>query len=565
MGVGSYSSSPSITSNNIFTDNVYGVYINSGSPLTVSGNTFTSNSAYGLYFRYASPLVLGNTFSNNYRGLYGYSTYSDVRDNTASGNIYWGMYLSRSSSDIDENTVSGGQYGMIVAWDMGTPPTVTDNTITDATYGLYIYGTDADVRGTTPWAQVLRSNVHNMLIGYCSPTVQWNYINTEFVGADPISHVGIHIYPQSSPTIHVNYILNMRYFGIVANNQTSGTISNGYIYSWYWRSRAGVQIYDSTIQVRYNWLSVRVYDIFTQQASATIEYNNMFPFFVTNYRGILNYQSTALNVIRGNTITGHQRDGIYDSWSASQIEGNTVTNNYAGVTLYRSTSVVSNNNQLNSNSYYGIRICTPGQAPLVTDNTMNSNRYGVYVYCANSMPTITGNTINSNTEDGLLSVLATPTLGSATNPNTFKFNGGWGIHSQFAAPLNAGVLGATLEAENIFGRGAEVNALGDIVQEWRVRVYVTHLGVPVADADVTVWQENQYPPEDEVWTGKTNALGYTPWISSPYLKEYEWDNTGTLYERDDHLFLAVKMPEGWTDSDIEKVDHDLITVHLEID
>jgi parallel beta-helix repeat protein len=207
-------------------------------------------------------------------------------------------------------------------------------------------------------------------------------------------------------------------------------------------------------------------------------------------------------------------------------------------------------------------IYTPGLTPVVTDNTINTNEWGIYVYGTNTAPTIMGNTIDLNRQDGLTNVYGTPTIGGL-NPNTFKSNGGWGIHSMFGEPLNAGTLGDGLaDPNNVFGRGAEANALGDIVQEWHVRVYVTHLGAPVADADVNVWQNQSYPPNPPVWTGKTGPTGYTPWIY-PYLKEYEWDNTGTLWDRADHLFLAVKSP--WTGSGIEKVDSDMMTVHVEID
>ena len=573
-GIRSISSSPTID-DNIITSNPVGIYISGGFPPSVTGNDVTWSTYYGIYVTSSSPLIEGNTLSNNYRGIRVNGHTSQIRGNTIYGTVSanrrdYSLYVYWSSSVVDDNTVQGGSYGVQVLYDYwGNPPTVVDNTIWNAIWGLHLFRSDANVWSSSPSApydQHFRSNVHNILIEECSPVVRWNRIDSLWTGGIPISHEGIHVYDLSSPTINNNQIGNQRYFGITFDNQTSGMVSSNYIYAWFWQFMTGVHVYDSTVEIYGNNIRAVYRDIYTEGASATIDNNYLGAFWWPELYGIVSYGSTPLNTITRNTITNHREVAISEENSASHIEDNTITNNWRGIELLDSSSVITNGNDVISNQEYGIYVNTPGLQPEITDNTINSNEYGIYLEGTNTAPDIAGNTISSNTRDGLISVYASPVIGSPTNPNTFELNGGWGIHSQFAEPQNAGILGAGLEADNVFGRGSQANLVGDCVQEWNVRVYVTHGGWPVGGADVTVWQENQYPPGgDPVWSGQTEPDGYTPWISDPYLKEYEWDNTGTLHERDDHLFLAVKMPEGWTDSDIEKVDHDQITVHLEID
>lgn len=118
-----------------------------------------------------------------------------------------------------------------------------------------------------------------------------------------------------------------------------------------------------------------------------------------------------------------------------------------------------------------------------------------------------------NQEDGINCEWSSSTIIN----NTITGNGGWGINSKYSAPLNAGINGTQLMADNPFLGN---NGLGKCIQNWTLQVHVLTSGVPWSNAYVQVGTGGVY-----LWEGSTDGEGYTEIIE---VSQYYISNNTTM-------------------------------------
>ncbi|MCK4335319.1 MAG: right-handed parallel beta-helix repeat-containing protein, partial [Candidatus Aenigmarchaeota archaeon] len=86
--------------------------------------------------------------------------------------------------------------------------------------------------------------------------------------------------------------------------------------------------------------------------------------------------------------------GLEINTTVTEFSGNTLTNNYYGVTFYSDNNIISNNN-FSSNDIYGFQL-SGGSNNTLTNNTANLNVVSGFHFTSSSDNTLTNNTASSN-------------------------------------------------------------------------------------------------------------------------------------------------------------------------
>lgn len=169
--------------NNVLSDNSYGIYLyyNSNGN-TIANNTVSNNSTHGISLDYQSNSnnVSGNTVSNNKNGIVvsWFSGGNTVTGNTADSNSSAGILVSYSRENtLSENIASNNLYGIALNgwnsfWNVVKNNTMTSNRSSNQSavglkrgIGLFIFDTD-------PGNDIFNNNfINNPVQAYCSYTV----------------------------------------------------------------------------------------------------------------------------------------------------------------------------------------------------------------------------------------------------------------------------------------------------------------------------------------------------------------------------------------------------------
>lgn len=150
-----------------------------------------------------------------------------------------------------------------------------------------------------------------------------------------------------------------------------------------------------------------------------------------NTRGTAVWVESANPVIRDNTFSESNREGIFVSGTANPlIEDNIFTANTGnGVSVAVSSQGTIRNNIFRDTGF-GIAISQTA-TPLIEGNQIVQNQDGVVV-SDSATPVLRNNIIESNVRDGVVAITnAQPDLGTASNPggNLIQNNGRYDIHN----------------------------------------------------------------------------------------------------------------------------------------
>ena len=373
FGVGFYSSSNSISGNNI-TNNSFGIYLGRANDNKIYGNNIADNS-YGVFFDWAAQnnTVYGNNIENNELGicLDGYisATYKEcpennticennIADNTEAGvkllgldNIFYhnnflnntivigSEFNSGGTNDpklskniLDNGYPSGGNYwsdyiGVDVNGDgIGDTPYVIDANNTD--YYPLMY----------PWSSL---PVHNINTGLGYATIQ------EAINANETLNG------------HIIFVEEGTYFEHVVMNKTLALIGEG----------------RNSVIIDGNQTGTVV----------TITANNV---LISNF------------TIRNSG--GWLDAGIdLDSTSYCNVTGNHITNNYYGVVLSGSSNNTVSENNITANSAIGIALWGSLYNGVSRNNILN-NTHGIVGEGYSGYNSISGNNVASNSGDGIV-------------------------------------------------------------------------------------------------------------------------------------------------------------------
>jgi len=352
------------------TDTDYGIFINGVSGVNVTGFGGITGFYNGVTDNYGGNYIISNTISSNTNvgiSLSGTSGSTTVSGNIIESNSNDGIEITGGTHIIDASTsaniIRGNHGGVYIAIGIATisgniigengyvqdkgiydntgGSTITDNTITYNTEGIYISGTSGS---TTVSGNTIENNYHGIEISGGSHTISGNTIRGN-------AGSGIYI-PGGTATISGNMI---------------GESGMGNYYGIY-DSYGGSTITSNTIA--YNFANIYI------SSGSTIVSGNIIE-FATGYFGIeiaggypVVDASTSANIIRAQTV------GIYLSGGTATISGN----------------IIGENGKENS---FGIQDGYGGST--ITSNTITYNNKGIYLSGTNGVTTVSGNMIDRGT------------------------------------------------------------------------------------------------------------------------------------------------------------------------
>lgn len=311
-----------------------GIYLNSRSGVTIKNLKITGFS-YGILIRYGNHNTIDNNniFNNNVYGIYMYYYNNNldnnnmITQNTISNNNDAGIYMYLRGNighytTISQNKISNNNYGINILYGPNNY-IISDNTISNNNYGIHIYG---------GYLTTISSNKISDNIEFGIGFTGWSYTNTISFNTISNSYYGIYMHEHCySNTISYNTIFNNNYgiyiwdryiwypYGIISHN----TITNN-DYGIYVEQGRGLPIH-------YNTISYNNYGIYVEYCSGYIHYNTI----SNNNYGIYIEQGKWLTIHHNNFINNLiQADDWYPettNWHhPGLLEGN-YWSDYTGV------------------------------------------------------------------------------------------------------------------------------------------------------------------------------------------------------------------------------------------
>ncbi|RLE67744.1 MAG: hypothetical protein DRJ45_09000, partial [Thermoprotei archaeon] len=358
-GIYVYSDSNIISSNNISSNNWYGISLSDSSNNTISNNNI-SNNEFGISLGDSSEnTISNNNISNNGCGidLFSYSSKNIISDNNISNNLN-GMHLYSYSSEntISDNNISNNGYG-ISLW-RSSENTISDNNISSNNYmGISL----SDSSNNT----ISNNNISNNEFGISLSNSSKNIISGNEFTNDGLF---VHSYQNSvfdntvngRPLIYLedesNRFVDYAAGQVILVNCNNITVKNQELTN----TDVGIELFHS-----HNCL---------------ISENNI----SNNVDGIY-LDDSSNNTISDNNISSNNWIGIY-LWISSEntISDNNISNNdEVGIFLYDSSNNTISENNISSNKWYGIYPFSSSNNIVYLNNFNNSDN--VYSYNSNNI------------------------------------------------------------------------------------------------------------------------------------------------------------------------------------
>ena len=449
---------------NICSNNKYGIYFDSSSNNSVCNNTCSNNMEDGIYLQESwNNTLVNNNCSNNYDGIYLlYSSNNTFENNTCSNNGYRGIYLLYSdNTTIINNTILKNDIGICNVYSQNN--TLLNNNCSDNyDHGIWLDGSsycnvnnniclDNDGVGIVIYLyslniSVINNNCLNNYIGLyviysnfnkiknniCNSSnftgmyyyySSWNIIenNTCNSNQNGISFYGEGLPWRSEHNIIANNTCSYNQKGInldywsanntIVNNNCSynedgiylinSSDNNQVAYNNCSFNNNGIYIENSARnKINNNYCSNSSYGLITRETHNNTIHNNT---CLTTSKCIYIIDSRS-NKIRNNTCYSEFSDGI----AILVSNGNTIENNKCnsknwGSGIYLGNSQFNSviNNTSNLNYINGIYLDSSSDSNIIENNICNNNAYnGIYLLYSNSN-IIDNNTFSSNTLSGI--------------------------------------------------------------------------------------------------------------------------------------------------------------------
>ncbi|MGL6298927.1 MAG: beta strand repeat-containing protein, partial [Methanobacteriaceae archaeon] len=358
-------SSTKIWTNNIITQNNYGLFINgngnnfdtfllsgnninlaiNGSSNTISNANIVNSNKYGIYIFGANNKITSSKLTNNPTGIYISATGSN--SNILSNNISWGTYgiYSLAKSTLSSNIIkSSGTYGI---YNTGISSSINKNTISP-TGGSGIYN---NAKLSSIVSNTVTGGTYGIYNIGSSLKISSNIIKSS--GTYGIYNAGI------SSSISKNTISGTKNHCIY-NTASSNDIQSNTLTT----NTKGIYNSGSSVNISSNIMDKnKYYDILNTGTKAIITINNL-----NNNNAI--YNKGTSTTITKNTIKRNLKYGIYNLATGTKITSNTI----AGTSISKSSYAIYNaakKNTISSNiiSNNNIAITTKKSV------TMKSNKF----------------------------------------------------------------------------------------------------------------------------------------------------------------------------------------------
>ena len=299
----------------------------------INNNNIASNNYDGIYFYSSSNnTITGNTISNNYFGIWFYSSSNDnnITNNNITSNNQTGILSSQSCNNnifTSNNILNNDRDGISIRYSSNNN-IITGNNITSNNHeGIYLYNSSDN---NTITGNNITLNDYNGIIFWSSGnnTIASNNITSN-------NGDGIYIYSSSdNNTILENNIINNGN-GVFIHESSSNNIDNNTVSS---NDLSGIAVlaYSNFNNVTNNTIDglgnygIRVY----QSNNNKINDNN-----ITNrLNGIYLYGGSINNLIYHNTLIDNAENGydnsINNNWDNGYPSGGNYWDDYSGIDIY---------------------------------------------------------------------------------------------------------------------------------------------------------------------------------------------------------------------------------------
>jgi parallel beta-helix repeat protein len=436
-GINLYKSNGITISNNTCSGNSGGISIGSSSNNTLIDNNCNSNNGFGIALAFTTALSTNNTLNNNTcsNNNYGIGLYKSsdntLSNNNCSNNLFIGIYLFGGASySSDNNKIFGNQvcnntgYGVCIDSGSGTNNRFWDNT--------FIGNNGAGSVRNPSYLQAYDAGTNNRWNTSGTPHGYGNYwgdLTTPDANFDGIVDYSYNLtgsagakdfYPLTwLYTPHAPIFINGNSQFTLANGVVSGsgTIADPYILErWYIDASAenGIRIWntDAHFILRdcdiHNGGSSYNGTYLNNSANGTLINNTC----SNNNYGIVLWSSSNNNTLTNNTCLNNNRGISLDSSSNNTISNNTCSNNWAGIALDSSSNnTISNNNC--SNNKNGTYLHDSSDNTL-SNNTCSNNDRGISLGGSSDSNTLSDNTCSNNSYGITLTSSSDNTLSNNT-------------------------------------------------------------------------------------------------------------------------------------------------------
>ncbi len=426
-GVSSYSSlNNNIKYNNIFLNNILGIYLLSSSNHTITNNNI-SNNGHGIRMDFSS----NNTITNNYIALNdwdGISLYQSSHNNITGnsfvndGVFIYGDKLSHYDSHniSDDNIVNdkplyyykdssgigieGSEVGQLILVNCSNVD-VKDIQVNDTDVGLeFVYCTNIRIKNT-----IISNNRYGMYFANSS------YVT--ITGCNVTNNYdGIYVYSSSHYNVTINNLSWNKFDGIYVSFSSNTNITNNEMYN----NGRGVVLASSSIDnnIKSNNIHLNNFEsIYLSSSSNNTIVNNEASsnkghgfrlysssrnnitnnvIFLNKLNGLHIESSSNNNIITGNNISYSDRGIMLSSSNNNTIAGNNISNNDNGLNCGTSSNNTMINNLISFNNWEGIRFYSSLNNNII-NNTVNSNtNIGIYIWISSNDNIIRNNNVSNN-------------------------------------------------------------------------------------------------------------------------------------------------------------------------
>ncbi|MFH2001827.1 MAG: NosD domain-containing protein, partial [Planctomycetota bacterium] len=385
------STKDNIVSENLFSQNSYGVYLDEYSRKNlISDNIFIDNSQYDIFLKYTTENTISSNDigSNIYYGLYlYYSDFNEIIGNESHSHTK-GIYLMNSHHNvISQNHIHHNTYMGIEAYACDYL-VITDNAVSDNTHaGIHFTGCDQS-------------------------TISDNRIENN-------ERYGIDLNSSSYDTVKDNSLImnGLGIWGTILDHWNTHTIENNSVNEkpiYYYKDQTGVTVpSDAASVILAHCTQCILADLELADADYGVQLafssqNTVSGCFIHSNTGMgmrVEYSSLE-NHIEGNLIADNGWNGIQISNDSANnmVKGNTITGNDYGIRLGTDANTVEDNAIIDNEEGMSISY---GNGNLITGNIIAGNREGFEghgIHLTNTMNNIISENVLSDNLVGLYSV-----------------------------------------------------------------------------------------------------------------------------------------------------------------
>jgi len=179
-------------SNNIASNNSYGIYLSYSDNNNLTSNNASNHRVFGIFLTYSkNNKLISNNASNNEMGIgLGYSGYNTVSSNSVNSNIQAGLYLSYSAYNIITNSLIKGNVSWGNNWGIyllgSNWNTIIYNNVSNSRRGVYMFLSESN----TLRNNMIYDNLYNFGdVIFIDSTIYNNIDTSNFVDGKPIYYL----------------------------------------------------------------------------------------------------------------------------------------------------------------------------------------------------------------------------------------------------------------------------------------------------------------------------------------------------------------------------------------